>query len=302
MTPVLISPPTLIPPTSQVENLLVIFGGRPHVYTRDPVNSLEATGYSLSAAGAPRFVSTGGQTFNNFTFCPDQEGSNPGSMAHIGICAHEHGHSLGMPDLYDFSYTTSGVGRYDLMGYGAYGVTDGLRPFHFGAFSKEFLGWVRPTLVQSATAVIALRPAEIAPDLVKLVPNGQVDSAEYFLLENRQPLGFDQDWMSGNYCPGLYIWHVDQDIVELYRRPDLVNSPLVPNGPAHPGVVVLEADGGNEAHPSTVQPGCVQRCLDRWPNVEQLLLPSHACGATRRAAFRSPYRAHSSALSRCRLR
>ncbi|MEZ4656716.1 MAG: immune inhibitor A [Caldilineaceae bacterium] len=249
------------PITNRVENLLIVFGGRPHVYTRDPVNSLEATGYSLSAAGAPVYVSSGGQAFDNFTFCPDQEGSNPGALAYIGICVHEHGHSLGLPDLYDFSYLTSGVGRYDVMSYGAYGVTSGVRPFHFGAFSKAFLGWVQPTLVLSDTTVIALPPVESAPELVKLVPNGRVNSAEYFLLENRQPLGFDRDWISGGYCPGLYIWRVDQNVVDQFSWTNLVNSPLLPYGPPHPGVMVLEADGGN----NLIQPPFTYgECSDAW--------------------------------------
>ncbi|MEZ4712634.1 MAG: M6 family metalloprotease domain-containing protein [Caldilineaceae bacterium] len=253
------------PTTQQVENLLIIFGGRPHVYTRDPINSLEATGYSLAAAGAPVFVSSGGQTFDNFTFCPDQEGSNPGALAHIGICVHEHGHSLGLPDLYDFSYLTSGVGRYDVMSYGAYGVTSGVRPFHFGAFSKEFLGWVQPTLVQSDTTVIALGPAETEPAIVKLVPNGRLDSAEYFLLENRQPIGFDRDWISGGYCPGLYIWRVDQNVVDQFSWSNLVNSPLTPYGPQHPGVMIVEADGGNNLiHP----PFTYGECSDAWPTAQ----------------------------------
>ena len=249
------------PTTQRVENLLIVFAGKPHVYTRDNVNSLEATGYSLAAAGAPLFVSSGGQTFDNFTFCPDEEGSEPGALAHIGICVHEHGHSLGLPDLYDFSYLTSGVGRYDAMSYGAYGVTSGLRPFHLGAFSKEFLGWVQPTLVLSSTTVVALGPAETEPAMVKLAPNGQVNSAEYFLLENRQPLGFDQDWLSGGYCPGLYIWHVDQNVVAQFSWTNLVNSPLLANGPKHPGVTVVEADGGDDL---IHVPFTYGECSDAW--------------------------------------
>lgn len=249
------------PSTNHVENLVIIFGGRPHVYTRDPVNSLEATGYSLTASGAPEFVSTGGQRFDNFTFCPDQEGSNPGAIAHIGICVHEHGHSLGMPDLYDFSYTTSGVGRYDVMGYGAYGATSGLRPFHFGAFSKAYLGWVQTTVIDAAPAVISLQPAETAPSIIKLLPAGQATSGEYFLLENRQPLGFDRDWLSSGYCAGLYIWHIDQTVIEQFARANLVNSPLLANGPDHPGVKVVEADGGNDLiHP----PLTYGACSDAW--------------------------------------
>jgi M6 family metalloprotease-like protein len=248
------------PATNKVENLVVIFAGSNFGYTRDPNNSLEATGYRLTDAGGGPYTSTGGLIFDNYTFCPDQ-GRQSGHMAHIGICAHEHGHALGMSDLYDLSLTTSGIGQFGLMGYGLYGVTDGQRPFHFGAFAKEFFGWITPTVVTTGTTTMTLAPAENGANFIKLYPHGNTSSQEYFLLENRQALGFDQDWLIGGLCPGLLIWHVDRNIVENY--PYGVNKPpSVPGAPPHQGVIVVEADGDSDLiNPPYTYYG---ECSDTW--------------------------------------
>ncbi len=234
--------PYATPGTNEVENLLVIFAGSSYAYTGDAHNSLEATAYRLAFAGGGIYQARGGQRFDNYTFCPDQFGDLSGQQARIGVCVHEHGHALGMPDLYDFSYTTTGVGNFDLMAYGTFGATEGLRPFHLGAFAKEFLGWSRPTIVPNGTLTVTLGPSAVENNLLKLVPFGDATSSEYFLLENRQPLGFEQEWRAAGLCPGLLIWHIDQHIVADY--PYAVNTLTVAGGPPHPGVAVMEADGG----------------------------------------------------------
>jgi immune inhibitor A len=251
------------PTTKEVENLIVIFAGRSHGYTRDPVNSLEATAYSLTDAAGSKYTSQGGQTFDNYTFCPEQTNypGYPDQIARIGICMHEHGHALGIPDLYDLSYTTSGVGKFDSMGYGLYGATDGLRPFHLSTFSKEFAGWITPTVFLSGTYVITLGPAEAGANFIKLYPHSDPSSNEYFLLENRQPLGFDQDWQSVNLCAGLVIWHVDQNIVQNYSDSDTVNTLASAGGPPHQGVIVVEADGRFDM---IKPPPNYGECSDTW--------------------------------------
>jgi M6 family metalloprotease-like protein len=247
------------PVTDRVENLVVIFAGSNYRYTGDPNNSLQPTAYRLEWAGGGTYTSSGGQLFDNYTFCPDQFGDLSGEIARIGVCAHEHGHALGMLDLYDFSYTTSGVGRFDIMSYGTYGATEGQRPFHFSVFSKEFLDWVDPPTVPLGTSDVSLGPAESGPNFVKLFPRGDTGSEEYFLLENRQPLGFDQDWLSAGLCAGLVIWHVDQDIVQNY--PYRVNTLASAGGPPHQGASIVEADGGFDMINSPLNYG---ECTDTW--------------------------------------
>jgi len=241
------------PATRRVENIVVVFAGSGYGYTEDPDNSLQATAFRL----AQPFISSDGQVFDNYTFCPDQQGNLTGQIANVGICAHEHGHALGLPDLYDFSFTTTGDGRFDLMAFGLYGAGQGVRPFQPGAFSREFVGWVQATVAPVGVTSYTLDPSETTPDIIKLYPNGRPGD-EYFLLENRQALGFDQDWEDIGLCEGLLIWHVDQAIVR--DNPYTVNTLASAGGPQHQGVVIVEADGRYDMTRS-VNYG---ECSDTW--------------------------------------
>jgi M6 family metalloprotease-like protein len=247
------------PATQQVENLLVVFAGQTYAVSRDPENSLEATAYALLWAAGQVYVSTAGQTFNNFTFCPEIAGTL-GVLATIGVCAHEHGHALGMFDLYDYSYTTTGAGNFDLMAYGTFGASlTGQRPYHLGAFSKTMFGWVEPVQFGPGSFTYHLPAIETSATVLKFNPRGQETSKEYFLLENRQPVGFDQDWVQGGLCPGLVIWHVDENILEQY--PYKENTVSLPGSPPHPGVIVVEADG---RYDMIRPPQNFGECSDTW--------------------------------------
>jgi M6 family metalloprotease-like protein len=120
----------------------------------------------------------------------------------IAVVSHEYGHQLGLPDLYDGS-ACFGIGYWGLMGYGAFGA---LRtgPYHMSAWSKEQLGWVTPVIVTENMLDITIPPVEIEPVVYKVWRDG-MPGEEYFLLENRQNIGFDT-YLPGN---GLLIWHVD---------------------------------------------------------------------------------------------
>ena len=64
----------------------------------------------------------------------------------IGLFAHEFGHSLGLPDLYDTDGSSSGVGRWSAMASQYIStVNNADTPGHFDPWSKWFLGWITPT-------------------------------------------------------------------------------------------------------------------------------------------------------------
>jgi M6 family metalloprotease-like protein len=69
---------------------------------------------------------------------------SPGDST-IGVFAHEYGHLLGLPDLYDTSYDTKGVGDWSLMSGGSwngpYG-SSGSRPAPLLSWEKDLLGWI----------------------------------------------------------------------------------------------------------------------------------------------------------------
>lgn len=254
------------PLTHQVENLIVVFAGANYGYTQDAKNSLEATAYTLADMGLGHpYTSSGGQLFDNFTFCPELYGGTGSGIAKIGICSHEHGHALGMFDLYNLSYQTSGVGYFDLMGYGAYGSDAGTHPFHPNAFVKDYYGWTALSDLGPGTYSLTLAPVELGANGIRLYPDGNTSSKEYFVLENRQALGYDMGWTGAGLCTGLVIWHIDGTIVEAYALSNLVNSPGYVGGPAHPGVLVVEADGNFDMIKVNFPPSLnYGQCSDTW--------------------------------------
>jgi len=64
----------------------------------------------------------------------------------VGVVAHEYGHDLGLPDLYDIlGPGDTDVAFWDLMSTGSHsGELFQMGPAHMGAWSKYVLGWVQP--------------------------------------------------------------------------------------------------------------------------------------------------------------
>jgi len=123
----------------------------------------------------------------------------------VGVVAHEFAHDLGsLPDLYDTDESSEGgVGRWDLMAQGAWnGFPAGTSPAHLSAWSRIRLGWAAPS--DATASDVLFRPVEMSGFVLRLPIPGS--SSEYFLVESRQPIGFD----AGLPGSGLLIWHVDE--------------------------------------------------------------------------------------------
>src|SRR5436189_5274678 len=71
------------------------------------------------------------------------------------------------------------------------------------AWSLLRLGWVTPTDVTTAQVGAAIDSIETSGKVFRLSLPGT--TSEYFLIENRQPIGFDAALLGS----GLLIWHVD---------------------------------------------------------------------------------------------
>jgi immune inhibitor A len=122
----------------------------------------------------------------------------------VGVFSHEFGHMLGLPDLYDTTYKSSGVGVWCIMGAGEWN-NDGLTPGHFCAWSKTKLEWVKPQNVK-AEETIKLAPVEEDQNAVYRLWQAGKSGDEYFLIENRQRQGFDAKLPA----QGLLVWHIDE--------------------------------------------------------------------------------------------
>jgi M6 family metalloprotease-like protein len=130
------------------------------------------------------------------------------SISTIGVFAHEYGHALGLPDLYDTDYSSRGAGKWSLMAYGAwnYAVNPGDRPAQFDAWSKYKLGWVSVIPVNETILNQEILPVSESGAIFQMLEGNPSSGGEYFIIENRQRIGFDTQ-LPGT---GLLIWHIDE--------------------------------------------------------------------------------------------
>ena len=157
----------------------------------------------------------------------------PGDMT-IGVFAHEFGHGFGLPDLY--SNSGKGIGKWSVMAGGAWNGALGSSPAHFDAWSKTKLGFASPQIISNSPTTVNIPNAENNPIVYKLWKDNSFGK-EYFLMENRQKIGYD------NYLPGsgLLVYHVDDNIT----NGNIGATPWYPGRDAskHYEVALEQADG-----------------------------------------------------------
>ncbi|MBK6424109.1 MAG: M6 family metalloprotease domain-containing protein [Gemmatimonadetes bacterium] len=203
-----------------------------------------------------------------------------GQLMPVGTVSHETGHAFGLPDLYDTNLrspaVTQGIGEWGIMGSGNY--TQPYSPAGFDAWSLAELGWVAVDTVPTG-GTVTVPPLASGDTVLALMVTG---TDEYFLFENRQPIGSDTAQLnpactfrtrSCAKAPGLLLWHVDAGQVAAhgFRQGNAVNV-----GAVH-GVALVQADGLNQLR----QPGSRNRGDggDPWPG---------SSGATRFDELTSP--------------
>ncbi|TMQ71217.1 MAG: M6 family metalloprotease domain-containing protein, partial [Candidatus Eisenbacteria bacterium] len=203
------------------------------------------------------------EKIDRFSVLPEMSAFHIGSHAEIGVFCHEFGHALGLPDLYDTAPVTRsfnvGPGCWSLMSTGAYG-TDNLSPeypSHLGAWSMVYLGWRQPVRPTNDT-LVTLKPIEAGGDVLELWFQGE-SNPEHFLIENREPIGFDRNLLQ----PGALVSQVDDVTMISAMASNRVNTG------SYPGLRVVEADGRsdlfqgiNRADRGDPMPG--SSALTRW--------------------------------------
>lgn len=208
--------------------------------------------WSLSSAnaygdgGGP--VTAGSVTFDVFTAEPEYI-TNEGDMT-IGVFCHETGHVLGLPDLYDTSGETNGVGIWSIMAAGSWCSADGYNYTSDGSRPAPLLGWERARLgwaaVVDSTGSVAVDDIESTHQahMVKLktaTPTNDPNAmAQYFLLEGKNASSESSASTSRRwYVPGtgILVTQIHEGVV--YANIDY-NS--VNDGIYYPhGVNVIEA-------------------------------------------------------------
>ena len=147
-----------------------------------------------------------GVKIDEYACSSELKGTKGGNIDGIGPACHEFSHCLGLPDTYDTGYSGGyGMQNWDLMSYGV-SNNESRTPAGYTSYERMFLGWLTPTeLSGDMTQVKNMKALVDAPEAYILY--NDADRNEYYLLENRQPKGFDSA-LPGH---GLLVTHVDYD-------------------------------------------------------------------------------------------
>ena len=134
----------LFEPDGAIDHVVVLHAGKDQADDGGAEGNYAAWSSSQvvgATTGGIEVPAAGGLRVFNFTTQPEDAG--------IGVIAHEYGHDLGLPDLYDLiGPTDTDVGWWDLMSTGSHsGELFQMLPTHMGAWSKYVLGWVDPKVL-----------------------------------------------------------------------------------------------------------------------------------------------------------
>ncbi|MBI4652006.1 M6 family metalloprotease domain-containing protein, partial [Candidatus Desantisbacteria bacterium] len=133
------------------------------------------------------------------------------SITQIGTCAHEIGHLLDLPDLYDMDKTSNGIGSWCLMSFGSWNKISepGDTPSQLSIWGKTRLGWIDPEIIKQNTINKKLHPIEDYQSGIKIWEDN-FQNNRYFLLEYRKKTKYD----AGLPGEGVLIWHINEDEFE----------------------------------------------------------------------------------------
>lgn len=166
--------------------------------------------------------------------CGGELDGQTGDINGIGTMCHEFSHCLGYPDFYDTDYSGGqGMSYWDLMDSGSYNG-DGYCPAGYTSYERWVAGWLEPIVLTDSMTIEGMQALQDGGNAYIMYNDGHPD--EYFLLENRQHIGWDQ----GIPGHGLLILHVDYK-ASVWRA----NSPN--NAPSHQRMTWIPADGQYES-------------------------------------------------------
>ena len=150
----------------------------------------------------PISVSYGGKDYLVDCYCALSELKNDDSYGTFGTICHEYTHCFGFPDFY--YHGGKPLDSWDLMDSGNYNG-GGFQPAGYSAHERWLMGWLTPIELEETTSIVDM-PALADEGRAYLIRNDEYEN-EYYIVENRQPLG----WDAGLPGSGIVIFHVDYD-------------------------------------------------------------------------------------------
>ena len=171
-----------------------------------------------------------GVIVNSYACTNELQNTSGDTRAGIGTFCHEYSHVLGLPDLYgtDGSKPFS-PGDFEIMDHGSYN-DHGNTPPNYSAFERYCVGWLNPRALSGPEDITLHTISEGDPEGKALMIRTDKEE-EYFVLENRQQVGWDK-FLPGH---GMLIWHID------FNKAIWLNN-QVNNQPQHQRVDLIEAD------------------------------------------------------------
>ena len=166
-------------------------------------------------------VTINGKVFDGYTLVPEYVISGSRTEASIGVFCHEFGHVLGLPDAYDTSGATAGVGQWSLMAGGSWGSMGnnssesmtGSDPAPLMAWELVKLGWMEEENITPAAGKSANYTFENINNASK-VYKINLSEDQYLTLEGKKEdsTGTDMYVME----TGLLITQLNQTVLDKY--------------------------------------------------------------------------------------
>lgn len=234
-----------------VDQVFVIYAGYSEAQGAAP-ETIWPHEWSLSVEN--KRVKYDGVWINTYGCAAELMGKSGTTMDGIGTACHEFSHCLGLPDMYDKKGDNFGMSYWDVMDQGSYN-DDSRTPAGYTSYERWFSGWLTPTEIKETKRVTDMKP--IATNKEAYVLYNDKNKNEYYLLENRQPVGFDAK-LPGH---GLLILHVDYN--EGAWTSNKVNDDV-----DHQRCTIIPAD--NE-----LTSGRVGLAGDPWPGITMNTLLGH---------------------------
>lgn len=215
-------------------HIVTVFAGYGQLIAQGTAGKGHIRGFTSSTG----VKTPGGVMLNRYTVQPELY--SPDIPYGIGTICHELGHSVfNLPDLYfekamgaDNTYTLMANGnngrRYDHADKNKpyddpYAQCTGHVPTHLDPWCKMQCGFVTPEIVSDWDGMvnsISDMGTDSAYNVVKV--QSKANPKQYFLIENRQLIGFDKGLERVNimakypyhnlFAGGILIWHIDENV------------------------------------------------------------------------------------------
>ncbi|MEV4112888.1 immune inhibitor A domain-containing protein [Nonomuraea sp. NPDC049695] len=181
-------------PDGVIDHLVLVHAGKDKSSDGGAQGTYAIWAHSSAVAGGYKIPGSD-KKISNYIVQPEDSG--------VGVFAHEYGHDLGLPDLYDTSgQASSAVDFWDLMSSGSHsGPIFQSMPAHMGLWDKWVLGWANPKTFNpgDAAKLVTLgqssRTPKLTEDGVRVnVPSTPVKMVDVHSGSNAWWSGLDQDW------------------------------------------------------------------------------------------------------------